>query len=299
VNPSSKLLIAAALVAGGYGLATLLGSPNPPYVSGWSSGTASLLPAGVDPRSGGASVVGGMRLVPEPSTVEPAYNDHTSAPPRALATNMGRALAAADSVGASQPSDRLPRGTPAPRARLGDVLPARPSGPDAMTVSTPSDGQSTQGPATQVTSVSLNPVVGTPSAQQASFDWPAEVKAPAPALVPVDLPGNEPAAVQIHVVIDGDSLARLAGRYLDDPHRGAEIYRLNRDVLQSPDLLPIGAELKIPVGQQADQERKELSDSRVGAVDVPPQQGLVPVRAATDATVAAPRARLLRPLPAH
>jgi hypothetical protein len=49
-----------------------------------------------------------------------------------------------------------------------------------------------------------------------------------------------------HVVVDGDSLERIASRYLSDPRRSREIYELNREVLSAPDLLPIGAELKIP-----------------------------------------------------
>ena len=55
-----------------------------------------------------------------------------------------------------------------------------------------------------------------------------------------------------HVVVDGDSLKKLAERYLDDPARDGEIYRLNRDVLASPELLPIGVELRIPDDQLAD-----------------------------------------------
>ena len=49
-----------------------------------------------------------------------------------------------------------------------------------------------------------------------------------------------------HVIVDGDSLAKLAGRYLDDPRRSEEIFALNRGVFSDPELLPIGAELKIP-----------------------------------------------------
>jgi hypothetical protein len=52
---------------------------------------------------------------------------------------------------------------------------------------------------------------------------------------------------QIHVVHEGDSLERLAERYLTDSARSLELFDLNRDVLDNPHLLPIGAELKIPV----------------------------------------------------
>jgi nucleoid-associated protein YgaU len=51
---------------------------------------------------------------------------------------------------------------------------------------------------------------------------------------------------RIHKVVDGDTLASLAARYLNSPHRAMEIFAANRDVLRDPELLPIGAELKIP-----------------------------------------------------
>lgn len=49
-----------------------------------------------------------------------------------------------------------------------------------------------------------------------------------------------------HVVVDGDTLSTLASRYLGRAEAYLEIFELNRDVLASPDLLPIGAVLKIP-----------------------------------------------------
>ena len=61
------------------------------------------------------------------------------------------------------------------------------------------------------------------------------------------------ASGRTHVVVDGDSLAKLAERYLGRCRRSDdEIYRLNRDVLASPELLPIGVELQIPDGRMAD-----------------------------------------------
>jgi len=49
-----------------------------------------------------------------------------------------------------------------------------------------------------------------------------------------------------HKIVDGDSLESLAERYLGSAERCLEIYEANRDVLRSPQLLPIGVELKIP-----------------------------------------------------
>ena len=59
-------------------------------------------------------------------------------------------------------------------------------------------------------------------------------------------PRDSRPATRIHKIVDGDTLVSLAKRYLGDPERRQEIYRANRDVLSSPDALPIGIELKIP-----------------------------------------------------
>jgi nucleoid-associated protein YgaU len=53
-----------------------------------------------------------------------------------------------------------------------------------------------------------------------------------------------------HRVIDGDSLAILAERYLGSATRAMEIYEANRSVLSQPEILPIGAQLKIPRADQ-------------------------------------------------
>ncbi len=49
-----------------------------------------------------------------------------------------------------------------------------------------------------------------------------------------------------HTIVDGDTLARLAERYLGSAARADEIFAYNRDVLPDAELLPIGAQLRIP-----------------------------------------------------
>jgi phage tail protein X len=49
-----------------------------------------------------------------------------------------------------------------------------------------------------------------------------------------------------HIVSDGDSLPRLAERYLHDAARAQDIFEENRNVLDNPEVLPIGVELRIP-----------------------------------------------------
>ena len=58
----------------------------------------------------------------------------------------------------------------------------------------------------------------------------------------------EPPEQELHIIHEGDSLARLAGRYLGDESRSLEIFELNRDVLGNPHVLPLGVELRIPRG---------------------------------------------------
>ncbi|MGD9645020.1 MAG: LysM peptidoglycan-binding domain-containing protein [Pirellulales bacterium] len=53
-----------------------------------------------------------------------------------------------------------------------------------------------------------------------------------------------------HRIIDGDTLSGLATRYLGRADRFGEIYEANRDVLRSPDVLPLGALLKIPSAEE-------------------------------------------------
>ncbi|MCA9150582.1 MAG: LysM peptidoglycan-binding domain-containing protein, partial [Planctomycetales bacterium] len=58
---------------------------------------------------------------------------------------------------------------------------------------------------------------------------------------------DESARSRVHRINDGDTLKRLAARYLGDEARYSEIFAANRDILVRPDLLPIGQSLKIPV----------------------------------------------------
>jgi nucleoid-associated protein YgaU len=62
---------------------------------------------------------------------------------------------------------------------------------------------------------------------------------------------NSPAGATLHRIVDGDTLSKLAVEYLGRAERYLEIYEINRDVLSSPDLLPIGVTLKIPAWQKA------------------------------------------------
>jgi nucleoid-associated protein YgaU len=53
-------------------------------------------------------------------------------------------------------------------------------------------------------------------------------------------------ARRTHMIVDGDTLFYLAERYLGDGERYLEIFEANRDVLSDPDLLVLGAVLRLP-----------------------------------------------------
>jgi hypothetical protein len=100
-----------------------------------------------------------------------------------------------------------------------------------------------------------------------------------------------------HVIKDGDSLERLAGRYLDDPRRSNEIYEANRELLANPELLPIGVELTIPnrgtsPGIDGSPQSSVLSNTAMRSAS---HQVLVPVRPIPSGATVMPRAQLLRP----
>jgi len=57
---------------------------------------------------------------------------------------------------------------------------------------------------------------------------------------------------RIYIIQEGDSLERLAQRYLGDEGRAVEIFDLNRQVLENPHILPIGRELKLPLGSDSE-----------------------------------------------
>jgi nucleoid-associated protein YgaU len=69
-----------------------------------------------------------------------------------------------------------------------------------------------------------------------------------PPQLPMNFPfrQTESQAPRRHRIADGDNLQSLAEEYLGSADRYEEIYDANRDVLSSPDLLPIGVEILIP-----------------------------------------------------
>ena len=98
------------------------------------------------------------------------------------------------------------------------------------------------------------PIIVTPSEQPASppelpKSYPTGGQPPARgwgSSMSEMLPGYSEASLPTHKIIDGDSLALLAERYLGSASRASEIFAANRNVPSQPEILPIGVELKIP-----------------------------------------------------
>jgi nucleoid-associated protein YgaU len=104
----------------------------------------------------------------------------------------------------------------------------------------------------------------------------------------------------MHKVADGDTLTELAHHYLGSPDRWRELYEYNRDVLANPELLPIGAELRIPtapfsIAQEASPAGPPQPVARTVSQPINPataqpksDASLAPVVSATAADNAAP-----------
>jgi hypothetical protein len=91
--------------------------------------------------------------------------------------------------------------------------------------------------------------------------------------------GYSNGALQTHQIADGDTLSKLASRYLGRGDRYLEIYELNRDVLASPDLLPIGAVVKIPPRQgSASAKTSRDFQARPSELQLEPPLPMVPLK---------------------
>jgi hypothetical protein len=266
VSRFQKIFLASALVIVGFVFRARSALPAAPFVSQAAPGNI------------GAPQVGGhVRLVPDSTisrTSAPATNMDAAIPqsPR-LGSTLAPVLATNDKVDASvvpHAFDSAPISSAQiskldfPHARLRNEAPRSigvdPQSPAAIRRA-PSENVQVADPYKVSDPQAAAPAWSAPqllnagysdnalsshTAQAASYAAPVTTisnnqVAPPPWPVP-----DEASESRTHIVIDGDSLERIASRYLSDPRRSREIYELNREVLSAPDLLPIGAELKIP-----------------------------------------------------
>lgn len=145
---------------------------------------------------------------------------------------------------AAQPATADPFATTTPPPTVSDRYPERPLAPIAPR--TERSTRATDDPWRSVAARSNPPDPPTnqvPAASTDNRDSTTHVPAAEVSDRPLT-PESEPSVS--HVIRDGDTLALLAERYLGDRSRYVEIFEANRQVLASPDLLPIGKEITIP-----------------------------------------------------
>lgn len=335
MTAAKKLSFAVAIVAAGYGSAWLVDYTRSGGKLAEAAGPseprpiAAVLPPRPDFLAVESLPPGGARLVPDPKSQTNSYFAADNATPKDLDQRFGPLQRLADDVipiadqrdeYASAPKlITAAELEPTPRARLRDEAPralvAEPDAPPTVrrlplcencgrqlvaSSASSSDNRADGGQPTQFTGDGLRPIAAYPASggrleDVASYVGPSSdvTPPPWPALADADEPRK-------HIVIDGDSLARLAGRYLDDPRRAAEIYEMNRSVLRDPELLPIGVELVIPprsttAGQWS--SGPQSFQPPVVAIHTPVVGGLVPVRPIPRHTSLVPRAQLAAPRP--
>lgn len=335
-----KLVIAAALVATGLGVAFLLGRPAAvqqtlkPSLPVWQSATVASSPAAESGKTV-ASMPPRVQLLPETPAASPSQSALEAPPLVSSLVPVAAAASGVTSMDAIPASNKLtPNNTncspprrfdegiavaklrnEAPRAlgneprspaeirRLPPVADANPQFAESGANRVNNVGADWSGSRTiQAGGITSLEEPSSPPATAAAYSAPA-ASAPgqlAPSPWPMAEPQNEP---RTHIVADGDSLERLASLYLSDPQRSREIYELNRDVLGNPDLLPIGAELKIPerVANNTWNRQGRLSEpAEINSVHAASRSNLVPIRPVQPVVpyeVAPPRAELARPIP--
>lgn len=69
-------------------------------------------------------------------------------------------------------------------------------------------------------------------------DWEKEVKA--------DIKVANKDIHGIYTVQSGDTLSKIAKKFLDNANSYMKIFDVNKDVLKNPDMIKVGQELKIP-----------------------------------------------------
>ncbi|MFP6665904.1 MAG: LysM peptidoglycan-binding domain-containing protein [Pirellulales bacterium] len=74
--------------------------------------------------------------------------------------------------------------------------------------------------------------------------------------------------LRTHTIVNGDTLARIAQRYLGTRSRDSEIYELNRDLISDSDVLPIGRTIRIP-HRQKDLAAREAADNNSTTAPAP------------------------------
>jgi nucleoid-associated protein YgaU len=290
-----KLALAAAILLVGAGAALYFRIDRSGEATGSSSATIGpKLPVN-DPPGGGTSDVQEPKLAGhiEPYTAQKAPSETPSASqldtPAALGTAGTRPLTG---VSTASPEAHLLKGPPL-------ATPVDASAMSASSLAAPSlAAPSLAAPSLTAPSLAAPSLAAEPGGS--ALKWQT-VRRPADAVsMSIDealrADDHRQAAVAAtparrHKIVDGDTLARLAHRYLGTETRSIDLFEYNRDVLATPELLPIGKELRIPpAGYVRPMPPADESSAS------PPASRLSPV--STPVTAAYPSPSLNRSVPA-
>jgi len=148
-------------------------------------------------------------------------------------------------------------------------------------------------PPTECVGQAISPRDHVGTTVHASYLVSTEPDVPTSTFPPLPWPGpDEEQPPRTHIVVDGDSLPKLAARYLGDARRAKEIHELNRELLADPELLPIGLELAIPPREGTQRSDQSFRQTTVASAV---EYELVPVSPSPSVLETVPRAQLLRP----
>jgi LysM repeat protein len=228
MDPVKRLLFAALILAGGVGVAMLFRKPSGDHQAAQPSGSAlTYVSDGQDAST--AEDIAHRQGVPLPTPFDPT----AKTPPPLEAPSMP----AVKPPTYSRPRDELVRVPPSlPALDREDPL---------------AQWQVDRSNRAPFSNTSVAPRAVTADPPSSAVNRPARFRPVAP-------------EYRTHTIVNGDTLKRIAKRYLGDASRYVDIFELNRGVLSDPEVLPIGEEIKLPA-------RKK---NRAKAVDVlyrPPQ----------------------------
>jgi nucleoid-associated protein YgaU len=234
-SPRTKVGIAAAILIVGFGTAVLF----------YRHGPSNELPENSAPSGEVASAAKTSAVAAAPTTpaattapqaepslagrIEPYRAYEVNPPPAAGAESAGNAAAG--------PSAATSNHSVVANNSTAELLPAEAAATTLAEFVTPRHAEA---PAAEAL-----PVVAKPASPARSdsfeqlFDRFDSKPAPASAEATRLLPAR-------HKIVDGDTLTALAKKYLGNEERSLDLFDYNRDVLTSPELLPIGKELRIP-----------------------------------------------------
>jgi nucleoid-associated protein YgaU len=154
-----------------------------------------------------------------------------------------------DLVWRQAPGNSSPPASPASDESSATAVPASTTAPTAVAPTTPAPAEAPFDPPS-----SSAPPPSLATSYEAAATAPEPYAPPPPTAAERASEASDPrrpsrpplSGWRRHRIADGDTLARLAQEYLDDPAREMEIFQSNRHVLKHPEILPIGQWLRIP-----------------------------------------------------